>query len=369
MKNQSSKNTRNMATKSVPKHMQSTISALTDFVIGIYLEVSPNDSDAKIRQAMLDHQDKLIKILKDNLTVQKQQTLKKFKDPDAPKRGKSSYIYFCVEKREEIKNANPDMSAKDIIKELGRVWREDTSDKDKAIYSKMSADDKLRYEDEMKDYTPDPNDVSVIAKTKRSGPKRGLSAYIFFCNDQREILKEENPDLPTKEVTSELGKRWRELSEKGREPYNKLAATDKSRYEKEKVSWVDPKSDDNAHVFEKEKGKASKKDTPKKGKASKKDAPKKGKGKESSIQKNIRRKSGYILYCQETRPTLKEVNEDMTSQQITKELGRAWKELSEEEQLEYNNRAANTSDEPNTKKDGKQKHQSDLEELVDEDSD
>ena len=59
----------------------------------------------------------------------------------------------------------------------------------------------------------------------------------------------------------------------------------------------------------------------------------------------------------------------MTSQQITKELGRAWKELSEEEQLEYNNRAANTSDEPNTKKDGKQKHQSDLEELVDEDSD
>lgn len=333
MKNQSSKNTRNMETKPVPKHIQSTISALTDFVIGIYLDVSPNDSGAKFRQSMLDHQDKFVKILNDNLTVQKPQTLKKFKDPDAPKRGKSSYIYFCVEKREEIKNANPDMSATEIIKELGRVWREDTSENDKARYAKMSSEDKLRYEDAMKDYTPN---IVPSNEKKQSGPKRGLSSYIFFCKEHREKLKKDKPDLTTKEITAELGKLWRELTDNEREPYNKLAETDKVRYEQEKISLVENKIPN---------------PVTKKSNSSKKD---------SLVNKNIHSKSGYILYCQEKRPALKEANNKMTNQQITKELARTWKELSDEEKEKYNYCITH-----NTKK-SKSKSKSDSEEFVEE---
>jgi hypothetical protein len=350
---QSSKNTRTMATKTIPKRIQSLLSALTDFVVGISGDISPLDNESDIRKLMLEHQEELLKLLKSNMPVQKAAPLKKEKDPDAPKRGKSSYIYFCVDKRETIKEANPDMSATNIIKELGRVWREDTSDKDKAEYAKLSLNDKNRYDNEMKEYTPPPYVGNVIekkGKTKRVGPKRGLTAYIFFCKESRTSLKEKNPELSTKAITTELGRRWRGLSDKDRKPFDKLAAVDKARYEKEKISWVDP--DDNVTV--KSKSTVSKKSSTKKG----------------------RRKSGYILFCQEERPNVKELNDEWTGQEVTKELSRVWKKLSNEEQTEYNARAVELTDEPvhvKTTKKSKAKapeadDESDIEELVDEDS-
>lgn len=355
---QSKNNNRNMATKSVPKSMQSILSALTDFVVEV---VGDDDKDDTIRQAMTDHQDELVIILKDNMPVQKTSSPKKVKDPDAPKRGKSSYIYFCVEKRESIKEANPDMSAKDIIKELGRVWRDDVTDKDKIRYTNLSADDKTRYQEEMKAYTPPPNVGNICAKkTRRSGPKRGLTAYIFFCKEQRSVLKEEREDLSTKEVTAELGKSWRELSENDRKPYAKLAAKDKVRYENEKKGWVDPNGDDSA---------------PKSKKAPVKTKKPPVKTKKASAKP--RRKSGYILYCQELRSSMKEDHTDWTSQKVTKELGRTWNELDDDEQGVYNERANAPVESSPVVKSSKTKSpkitdvtdsgsESDMEELIDE---
>lgn len=331
--NKSSKKTKTMESTSVPKRMQPLMEAITDFVIGIHGNISPTDSESEIREEMTNHQEELLQLLKKHMPSQKTAPLKKVKDPEAPKRGKSSYIYFCVEKRPVIKNANPDMSAKEIIKELGRVWREDTSEADKARYAKMSADDNSRYTDEMKDYVPPPNVGTVIEKkAKRSGPKRSLTSYIFFCKDQRAILKEEEPNLSTKDVTAALGKRWKALSEKDRKPYEKLAAKDKARYEKDKASWVEPEED------------SVDKPVTKKGKSTKK-AVKSDKGKASDKNPAAKRKkSGYILFCQDERNRIKEEHGDWTSQQVTKELGRRWKELSPDEQAAVNERAENASE-------------------------
>ena len=320
--NQSRKKDVNMSTKSTTKRIQHILTVVNDFFIGI---VNNNSSKDDIIKAIEDSHDDLGKILKENIPNQKDSSVKKFKDPDAPKRGKSSYIYFCVEKREDIKKNNPDMSAKEIIKELGRVWRENVSVKDKARYEKLSLDDKARYESERKEYIPT-NDVDKTSK--RSGPKRGLTGYIYFCNEFRSILKEENNNLTTKEITSELGKRWRELSEKDRKPYEKLAEKDKDRYEKEKESWVDMENDD----IQEKKGKS--KDKVVKTTKSKKSL--------SDDNKEVvnRKKSGYILYCQELRNIVKESNNELTSQQITKELGRKWKELSDSQKASYNERAS-----------------------------
>jgi hypothetical protein len=366
--NKSSKKTKTMETSSVPKRMQPLINALVDFVVGITASVVPDIDEGNIRQTMTDNQEELVNLVKSNMPVQKVAQLKKVKDPKAPKRGKSSYIYFCVDKRPAVNESNPDMSAKEIIKELGRVWREDTSDDEKDRYSKLSNDDKDRYVNEMKGYTPPPNVGNVIEKkAKRSGPKRGLTSYIFFCKDQRAILKEEDSNLSTKDVTSELGKRWKLLSEKDRKPYDKLAAKDKARYEKEKVSWVDPEGE---ALLVTKKVKSNKKAT-------------------SSEKKSHtkRKKSGYILFCQEERPSIKDEHDDWTSQDVTKELGRRWKELSPDEQVSVNERASNEPDEPSSVKapvnknttkgkKGKAKKpepepepESEVDDLVDEDSD
>jgi hypothetical protein len=70
-----------------------------------------------------------------------------------------------------------------------------------------------------------------------NAPKRGLSAYMFFANEQRDNVREENPGISFGQVGKVLGDKWKALSEKQREPYEKKAAADKKRYEEEKAKY------------------------------------------------------------------------------------------------------------------------------------
>merc|ERR1712169_23466 len=86
----------------------------------------------------------------------------------------------------------------------------------------------------------------IKRRTKKdpNAPKRGLSAYMFFANEQRENVREENPGISFGQVGKVLGDRWKALSEKQREPYEKKAATDKKRYEDEKAKYNAAASDE-----------------------------------------------------------------------------------------------------------------------------
>ncbi|TKA76653.1 Non-histone chromosomal protein 6 [Cryomyces minteri] len=69
-------------------------------------------------------------------------------------------------------------------------------------------------------------------------PKRGLSAYMFFANEQRDKVRDDNPGIKFGEVGKVLGERWKALSEKQRVPYETKAAADKKRYEEEKAAYT-----------------------------------------------------------------------------------------------------------------------------------
>ncbi|KAJ9663153.1 Non-histone chromosomal protein 6 [Neophaeococcomyces mojaviensis] len=74
-------------------------------------------------------------------------------------------------------------------------------------------------------------------KKDPNAPKRGLSAYMFFANEMRDQVREENPGISFGQVGKVLGDRWKALSEKQRQPYEAKAATDKKRYEEEKAKY------------------------------------------------------------------------------------------------------------------------------------
>jgi hypothetical protein len=74
-------------------------------------------------------------------------------------------------------------------------------------------------------------------KKDPNAPKRGLSAYMFFANEQRENVHKENPGISFGQVGKVLGERWKALNEKQRSPYEAKAAQDKKRYEDEKASY------------------------------------------------------------------------------------------------------------------------------------
>jgi len=77
------------------------------------------------------------------------------------------------------------------------------------------------------------------AKKKKNplAPKRGLSAYMFFANEQRDNVREENPGITFGQVGKVLGERWKALNDKQRAPYEAKAATDKKRYDDEKANF------------------------------------------------------------------------------------------------------------------------------------
>jgi hypothetical protein len=76
------------------------------------------------------------------------------KDPNAPKRAKSGYLFYCKEHRAEVSKETKDGSpikSTDVIKILAKKWAE-LPDSDKKKYAEMGEKDKERYSTEIKEY-------------------------------------------------------------------------------------------------------------------------------------------------------------------------------------------------------------------------
>ena len=65
------------------------------------------------------------------------------KDPNAPKRPMHAYMWFCKDKRDEVKATLKDPSITEISKKLGEAWKL-LSDDEKEPYSQQAAEDKER---------------------------------------------------------------------------------------------------------------------------------------------------------------------------------------------------------------------------------
>lgn len=71
------------------------------------------------------------------------------KTDGAPKCAKSSYQFFCVDKRNEVKESFPHYKMSEVSQELRRMWNEDyATDVDREDYIRQSSEDKERYTQE-----------------------------------------------------------------------------------------------------------------------------------------------------------------------------------------------------------------------------
>jgi len=130
---------------------------------------------------------------------------------------------------------------------------------------------------------------------------------MHFTMDQRSTVKEENPDMSNTEVTKELGRRWREMGDEEKEPYQTASDEQKAAYDEAMASYTPPPSDGES-------------ESPKKGRKKKRDegAPKKA-------------LNAYMHFTMAQRETVKADNSEMSNTEVTKELGRLWREEMNEE--------------------------------------
>ncbi len=103
---------------------------------------------------------------------------RKKRDEGAPKKALNAYMHFTMAQRESVKADNAEMSNTEVTKELGRLWREEMDEEAKAPFIQAAAEDKQRYDREMKSYNPaeSASNPKPAAKTPTKKPVKKPAA-------------------------------------------------------------------------------------------------------------------------------------------------------------------------------------------------
>ena len=100
----------------------------------------PNQTENKTFKESVNHAGDLT-FRKDN----------KKRDPAAPKKPKSAYLFFGDEIRPKIVKENPDLRIPEIMKVISKEWNK-LKDKDKVEYHKLSEKARNKYQLQIKEY-------------------------------------------------------------------------------------------------------------------------------------------------------------------------------------------------------------------------
>jgi hypothetical protein len=165
-------------------------------------------------------------------------------------------------------------------------------------------------------------DIKNLTKTmaKRVGkkpkdpnaPKKNLNSFLLYCADFRAQVKEENPEMKSTEITTELGKMWQKVKAKNGKDYQKYekqAKKEKEKYEKIMEDYTPPEGFENT---KKEK-------------------------------KSPRSKNAYQLWCDDNRKKIESENYpedwegDKTKKfgEMSKHMGDAWNAVKDADGKEY----------------------------------
>lgn len=75
------------------------------------------------------------------------------------------------------------------------------------------------------------------AKKDPSAPKRPMSAFLYFSQGKRTVLKNKHPEMKNTEVSRLLGEMWRNASEEEREPHISKERSEREKYKVAIAEW------------------------------------------------------------------------------------------------------------------------------------
>jgi len=160
------------------------------------------------------------------------------KDANKPKGRMSSYSIFVKTCREEHKKKHPNDNVvfADFSKKCSERWKV-MSDKEKQRFHNLAEKDKARFNKEMSTYVPPKGTKKGKKKKDPNAPKRALSAFFWFCADERPKAREVRPDASVGDIAKELGEKWKNCPADLKKKYEALALKDKQRYERENSAY------------------------------------------------------------------------------------------------------------------------------------
>ncbi|KAJ4823729.1 High mobility group B protein 6 [Turnera subulata] len=306
---------------------------------------------------------------------------KKKKGGPERKRPSPAYALWCKDQWNEVKKENPNAEFKEISNILGAKWKNATAEEkrpyeeqyqaEKEAYLQVMAKEK-REAEAMKLLEDDHKQKTAMElleqylqfmqeaekDTKKSKkekdplkPKQPMSAFFMFSNERRAALLAENKNVT--EVAKMIGEEWKNLTQKQKEPYEKMAKINKEKYVQEMEAYKQKKEEEatNLKKEEEELMKLQKQEAlqllKKKEKTdniikkTKEQRQKKQKEKQI-VDPNKPKKpaSSFLLFSKETRKTLMQERPGINNSTVTALISVKWKELGQEEREMWNARAA-----------------------------
>jgi HMG (high mobility group) box len=159
------------------------------------------------------------------------------KAPNAPKRFKSSYICFFMEKQPGIKEElGSEATVTNISKRAAELWKS-LSAEDRTVWDDVAAQDKQRYMIEKSQYTGPWQIPWKRPKKDPSAPKRPMSAFLYFSQGKRAQIKKEKPDIKNTEVSRLLGEMWRNMTGEERAPHIDRERREREIYKVAMAEW------------------------------------------------------------------------------------------------------------------------------------
>ena len=163
-------------------------------------------------------------------------------------------------------------------------------------------------------------------------PRRGKSAFLYYCENNRSLLKEANPTMSVKEIVSTLGANWQKLKKENLaevERFEKMSIKDRDRYKSEMRSYIPvlsrkyekkPKDDDEKPEGEEIEKKPEKKESVKRSKRDHKEVL-------------------YSNYVKSRRVKTKKNHPELDSEGIIAYLARKWEKMPDIKKEKYSKKS------------------------------
>ena len=175
------------------------------------------------------------------------------KNPQAPKRFRSSYILFFVHSQDRIKREIPNATAPEVSKRASELWK-GLSAQERSYWDNQAYQEKQRYVVEKAAYTGTWQVPNKRAKKDPTAPKRNPSAFLLFSQDKRSSLKVKHPEMKNTDISRILGIAWRDASEEERLPFILREEKEREDYKYKMDLWKKSQAEkaDEVHNLDKD---------------------------------------------------------------------------------------------------------------------
>mmetsp|Transcript_9801 Transcript_9801/g.14621 ORF Transcript_9801/g.14621 Transcript_9801/m.14621 type:complete len:1038 (-) Transcript_9801:1840-4953(-) len=195
------------------------------------------DSVVALAESELDH-DEEDDIISHYNSLKKRKLLKKA--PDAPKRFKSAYICFVMDKMDDVRGSLTEtFKVTDMMKMLAQKWNSLPREQ-KKVYEDIANADKDRYFSELSRYTGPMHVPNRRQKKPPVGaPKRAMSAFLSYSQQMRPLIRQTHPGLKNTDLSVVLAQKWRIATEEEKRPHIERELREREMYHNQMSRWKD----------------------------------------------------------------------------------------------------------------------------------